>query len=131
MTLRFTKEGLLPEEILKRIRGQRSQDAPINMPTAEAEASRDSPNADPEYCFVVEGFAPELLRGVAFRLAKHYRTRGKKDLKCPHCGSRFDSVPQEVKVELRCFSRKSGVTFHNISWCGNCRTKVGIIYKSA
>lgn len=52
------------------------------------------------YYFVVRGFAPELMCGVAFRREKHYMTRGKKILKCPYCGEEFETVDNDVKVEL-------------------------------
>jgi hypothetical protein len=137
MKLEFTKEGLLPEDMLERIRGRptkygweppKSHGDYIDKPALDGQIYTGQ---DPEHYYVVNGFAPELMTGVAFRLTKHYRTQGKKELKCPHCGKIFCSIDQNVTVELRCYSRESNVPLHNFSWCKNCHTKVGVIHKSA
>lgn len=83
------------------------------------------------YCFVVRGLAPELIRGIAFRIEKHYKTRGRKILKCPYCGKDFETVDSDVKVELRCFRKKSEEPRHNIINCRICHKPVGIIFSDA
>ena len=83
------------------------------------------------YFFVVYGFTPELMRGVAFRREKHYCTKNKKILKCPYCGKDFESVDSAVKVELYRHSRKGVMKYHNSIPCDICHNKIGIIYKVA
>jgi ribosomal protein L34E len=93
----------------------------------------ENPTGEKEtiYIFTVHGFAPELMRGMAFRIEKHFKTKGKKILKCPYCGSVFEIIDMAVKVELRCFSRKSIPPGHPAIPCRTCHKKVGIIYASA
>ena len=93
----------------------------MNIETREAE----------RYFFVVYGFVPELMRGVAFRREKHYSTKNKKILKCPYCGKEFESVDSTVKVELYCHKRKSIPKYHSSVACRICHNNVGIIYAVA
>ncbi|MDR1703818.1 MAG: hypothetical protein LBS19_03925 [Clostridiales bacterium] len=123
MKLELTIEGLLSEAVLERIRGQTVKHGlPHTVPTVDKE---------PEYYFAVDGFVPELMRGVAYRRARNFEARGKKVLKCPYCGNTFESVDKETKVELRCYARGSDVPLKEFSWCRECHGKVGIIYRSA
>lgn len=84
-----------------------------------------------KYFFAVYGFAAEFMNGVAFRRGKHYDTRNKKILKCPHCGKEFKSVDSTTKVELYRHSRKVSIKYHTSIPCGNCHNEIGIIYQSA
>ena len=139
MKLEFSKEGLLPEEILERIRGcpTKSGWTYTNAPGAspDEKGTKQSvvhdPGTNPEYCFVLDSFAPELMRGVVYRKKRNLEVRGKKILKCPYCGKTFDAVDKEIKVELRCYKHGSDVPPKEFSWCRECHGKVGIIYKSA
>ena len=98
---------------------------------ATATEVTEIPNKTEIKCFIVHGVVPELTRGMAFRIEKHYATKGKKVLKCPYCGKDFEVVDSGAKVELRCFKKKSEALRHNIIACRICRNPVGIIYASA
>jgi hypothetical protein len=134
MKLEFTKEGLLPDELYERIRGRPTKyrrEPPKPVGERPATDNQPSKGQAPAYYFMVSGFAPELISGVAFRLAKHFDTRDKKLLKCPHCGKVFGSIDRDVSVELRCYAQASPVSLHNFAWCKSCHAKVGVIHRSA
>lgn len=95
------------------------------MDTAEEHNENLTNKNETVYVFTVHGFAPELTRGVAFRTEKHFETKDKKILKCPYCGKAFETVDKSVKVELRCFSRKSIAAGHPAIPCRTCHKKWG------
>ena len=99
--------------------------------TVESEVRMIENRETEAYCFVVRGFAPELMRGVAFRREKHYKTQGRKAIKCPYCGKDFETVDSDVKVEVRCFKKKFEASAHNAIACRICHNPVGIIFASA
>jgi DTW domain-containing protein YfiP len=68
------------------------------------------------------------MRGVAFRMDKHFRARGMKILKCPYCGREFETVGCDVKVQLRGFKRGTAVDSHQTIACRICKNPVGIVY---
>jgi hypothetical protein len=80
------------------------------------------------FVLYVKGFAPELTRGVAFRLDKHFKAKRMKILKCPYCGGEFETVGCDVKVQLRSFKRGAAVDKHQIVPCRICHNPVGIVY---
>ena len=121
MTLIFDENGMLTKEILERIRGRMDGSCVARSNVQKVE------KIHVDYYFVVEGFAPELLRGlVACRRMKHYDKRGKKEIKCPHCGGKFRSVDEEVRVELRCFTKHSKASGPAVP-CDICNKMVGIV----
>jgi hypothetical protein len=94
---------------------------------------KDETQEDPEpldtvFVFYVKGFAPELMRGFAFRLDKHFRAKGMKILKCPYCGREFETVGSDVKVHLRSFKRGISADHHQTIPCRICHNPVGISY---
>jgi len=80
------------------------------------------------YIFTVQGYAPELMRGLAFRRDKHFKSAGKKILKCPYCGEDFEAVDSTVKVRLSCYTRKTKVICDRCIVCRICHNAVGIIF---
>jgi hypothetical protein len=83
------------------------------------------------YLYVVRGYAPELMRGVAFRREKHFVTSEKKILKCPYCTGTLKAVDIKIKVELYRYPQKKTVACHSSIPCKVCHHKVGIIFSSA
>ena len=83
---------------------------------------------DDIYVLVVHGFAPELYDGFVFRIDKSCKSRRKKDIFCPHCGRKFESVDANIKVEIFRYSRKSEEICHNFRHCKICHKVVGIKY---
>lgn len=139
MKLEFDKNGMLPEEILEQIRGKRNY-RDMLYPYAfsyhpakwrlEQKREVEAPKTV-EYYFVVDGFAPELLRNGAWRRIKHYNTQGKKNIKCPYCGGNFDSVDISVKITVYRRSDKSNVLCSNFTSCGICNNEIGILKATA
>ena len=80
------------------------------------------------YVFTIQGFAPELMRGVAFRRDKHFKAAGKKILKCPYCGEDFETIDSTVKVQLSCYTHKTKVICDRCIVCRICHNAVGIIF---
>jgi hypothetical protein len=80
---------------------------------------------------LVYGIVPEFMPHFAFRREKHYKTAGKKTIKCPYCGEDFKVVEATAKLELICYPRKKRVTWHEAIPCGICRKEVGVIYVAA
>jgi len=80
------------------------------------------------YAFYVYGIVPEFLPGFAFRREKHFKTAGKKIIKCPHCKKTFTTVDENVKVEIYPHSSKTKVVCHKVMPCMACNRPVGIIY---
>jgi len=89
-------------------------------------------NQDDEiYAIIVHGIVPELMPQLAFRREKHFKTAGKKEVKCPYCRGLFKVVDVTDKLELICYPRKDKIQLHNSLPCGICHNRVGIIYASA
>jgi Fe2+ or Zn2+ uptake regulation protein len=78
--------------------------------------------------FIVHGFVPEFSDNIAFRIDKSYRTRRKKDIICPHCGRVFETVDEQIRVEVFRCSKKTGVDCHKFRHCKICHRIVGIKY---
>jgi hypothetical protein len=94
----------------------------------ENEAPKNPGTQETVFVMYVKGFAPELMRGVAFRLDKHFRARDKKILKCPYCGGEFETVGCDVKVQLRGFKRGAVIDSHETIPCRICNGPVGIVH---
>jgi len=79
---------------------------------------------------IVYGIVPEFMPHIAFRREKHYKTAGKKVIKCPYCSETFTVVEATAKLELICYPQKkqTKVKWHKSMPCGKCRKVVGIIY---
>ena len=82
------------------------------------------------YAFIVRGVVPELMRGMAFRREKHFKTAGKKILKCPYCGEEFETIDSTARIQLYCHTRKTKLVCDARIACRICRNVVGIIYAS-
>ncbi len=85
---------------------------------------------DMEYVLLVQGFAPELTPGVAFRRSKHFDKRNKRSIYCPYCGKPFKTVDSTVKLEL-CAVPRHKAKYHSTIPCEACRNEVKIVYVSA
>jgi hypothetical protein len=83
---------------------------------------------DDIFVLVVHGFVPEFYNGVAFRFDKTYKPQRTKEIACPHCGRRFETVDAKIKVEVLRFSRNSDEICHNFRPCKICGKVVGIRY---
>jgi len=83
------------------------------------------------YAIVVYGLVPEFMPHLAFRRAKHYKTAGKKEIKCPYCKELLKLVEVTTKLELIRYPKKIKIPLHKSMTCSKCRNVVGIIYKAA
>ena len=82
---------------------------------------------DTVFVFYVDGFAPELMPGFAFRLDKHFKAKGMKLLRCPYCGEIFKQVDSDVKVRVLSFKRGIAPDHLPSVQCDICNNPVGII----
>jgi len=83
------------------------------------------------YAIIVHGLVPEFMPHLAFRRDKHYKTEGKKEIKCPFCRDTLTIVEITAKLELIRYPKKvkSKVPWHKTMPCGKCNNVIGIIYK--
>jgi len=90
-------------------------------------------NQDEMYAIIVHGIVPEFMPHLAFRRDKHYKTAGKKEIKCPYCSGVFKVVEVTAKLELIRYSNKAKakIQWHKSMPCHKCHNMVGIIYKAA
>ncbi|MDR1663826.1 MAG: hypothetical protein LBR83_02760 [Clostridiales bacterium] len=86
----------------------------------------DEERDDDIYVLVIHGFVPEFYDGVAFRIDKSFKPRRTKDISCPHCGRKFETVGVDIKVEVFRFSKKSEETCHNFRHCKICHNIIGL-----
>jgi ribosomal protein L34E len=82
---------------------------------------------------LVYGIVPELMPHRAFRRDKHFKSAGKKIIKCPFCREKLTSVEATAKLELISYPKKDR---HRVNWnksmqCCNCSNVVGLIYLAA
>ena len=77
---------------------------------------------------LVHGIVPEFMPHCAFRRDKHYKTAGKKMIKCPYCGEDFKVVEATAKLELICYQRNASIKWHESEPCRVCHNRIGIIY---
>jgi len=90
-------------------------------------------NNETIYAIIVYGFVPEFMPHVAFRRNKHFKTEGKKEIKCPYCGELFKIVAVTAKLELMRYPKKTTakVPWHKSEPCSKCHNLIGIIYEVA
>jgi hypothetical protein len=81
---------------------------------------------DDFFVLILHGFVPEFYDNFAFRTDKSVKARRTKDIFCPHCKKRFETVDANVKVEVFRYSRKSEEICHNFRHCKICRNVIGI-----
>jgi len=98
----------------------------------ESELKQETPIE--ELCAIlVYGIVPELMPHRAFRRDKHFKSAGKKIIKCPFCREKLTSVEATAKLELISYPKKDR---HKVNWnksmqCCNCSNIVGLIYLAA
>jgi transposase-like protein len=80
------------------------------------------------YAFRVHGNVPEFMPRFAFRREKHFKTAGKKIIKCPYCQRTFITVDTKERIELYPHSRDARIVYDEAIACGTCHRLVGIIY---
>jgi len=90
-------------------------------------------NQEEMYAIIVHGIVPEFMPHLAFRRDKHYKSAGKKEIKCPYCNGIFKVVETTAKLELIRYSKKvkAKIPWHKSMSCCKCNNMVGIIYKAA
>ena len=88
---------------------------------------------DEMFAVIVHGIVPEFMPYRAFRREKHYKTAGKKIIKCPFCRETFTVVDATAKLELIRYPRrvKDKVKCHDSMPCEKCHRWVGVIYLAA
>ena len=85
------------------------------------------------YAIIVHGLVPEFMPHLAFRRDKHYKTAGKKEIKCPFCRETLTVVEVTAKLELIRYPKriKDKVSWHKSMPCDKCNNVIGIIYKAS
>jgi len=78
------------------------------------------------FAYLVNDIVPEFMPCTAFRRAKHFKTAGRKIIKCPYCGSTFTTVDMSERVEIFCHSTNAQMIWHDAMPCKTCRKIVGI-----
>jgi transposase-like protein len=83
------------------------------------------------YAYFVYGVVPEFMPRFAFRREKHFKTVGRKIIKCPYCRNTFTTVDETDQVEIYPHSRKAKVVYDETASCKTCHRLVGVIYARA
>jgi hypothetical protein len=83
-------------------------------------------NEDDIFVFVIHGFAPEFYDNLAFRIDKSGKPRRTKDVICPYCKRKFETVDANIKIEVFRYSKKSEEICHSFRACKMCHKVVGI-----
>ena len=98
--------------------------------TVETEAQH---NDEVLYAIIVHGMVPEFMPCVAFRREKHFKSAGKKIIKCPYCCGVLRVVDKNAKLELMRYPRnaKPAVPIKKSMQCGKCRNTIGILHVAA
>ena len=85
------------------------------------------------HAIVVYGIVPEFMLHRAFRRDKHFKSAGKKIIKCPYCREKLTAVEVTAKLELISYSKKvkDKVNCQKSMQCGKCSNVIGLIYLAA